>query len=321
MDPLETINPLFETTSHLMYESYRRGHLVFFLESHDLYIRNNRVLGRVREIRVTPGLALEEYWPAAISCVSEENVAFESIEELDVLFLRKNPPLVYETMEILESVNDKLFILNGTRGQMVGNSKLYALNFPDLIPQTHVSRDPERLRKVIDDFGGFMVIKPLQRFGGEGVIKVSSGDAENLNSLINYYVRAYEPYPRREPILVQEYLEAVRTEGDVRVLMLNGEVLGAMRRKPHGADFRANISAGGVVHAHELNLEERRICTAIKQRLIQDRLYFVGIDIIGGKLVEINCVSPGGIPRINQLCGLRLEQKVIDFVEANAGVQ
>jgi len=215
---------------------------------------------------------------------------------------------------LLCSVEDQVFMVNSLRGQLLANNKLYTLNFPGIIPETHVSRDPVRLRKVIDDFGGTMVMKPLRSFGGRGVIKVSAKDPENLNSLINYYLGTND-YARREPIMVQEYLEAVRTEGDVRIMLLNGKFIGSMRRMPHGADFRANICAGGTALSHQMNPSEEKICALIGDRLIRDGLYFVGVDVIGGKLVEINCVSPGGLPRINQLDGLHLETQVIDFIE------
>jgi glutathione synthase len=211
-----------------------------------------------------------------------------------------------------------VFIINSLRGQLLGNSKLYTLNFQDVIPRSHVSRDPVRLRKVIDDFGGSMVVKPLRSFGGRGVIKVSSKDPENLNSLLNFYLRSDEPYPRREPIMVQEYLDAVRTEGEVRIMMLNGQYLGSYRRVPHEQEFRANIYAGGSALAHQMSPAEEHICSLISDRLVKDGLYFVGIDVIGGKLVEINCVSPGGLPRINMLHGLQTEIPVIDFVEEQA---
>jgi glutathione synthase len=174
------------------------------------------------------------------------------------------------------------------------------------------------LRKIIDDFGGAMVVKPLQRFGGEGVIKVSTRDRMNLNSLIHYYVRAYESYARREPIMVQEYLKSVKQDGDIRILLLNGEIIGAMRRKPKKGDFRTNVHAGGEVFTHRVTAHEQRVCRVIKDKLIQDGLYFAGIDLIDGKLVEVNCVSPGGIPRINRLNNVRLERKVIDFIEQKA---
>jgi len=218
-------------------------------------------------------------------------------------------------MEFLSPVNDRVFMINSTNGQILANSKLYTLNFPNIIPMTHVSRDPKRLKKIIDDFGGAMVIKPLQRYGGEGVIKVSTRDQENLNSLINYYVKGYEDYPAREPIMVQEFLEVVKKDGDIRILILNGEILGAMRRIPMNGDFRTNVHAGASVFKHTVTERDKEICRAIKDRLIKDGLYFVGIDVIGDKLVEINCVSPGGIPRINKLDGIKLEVNVIDFVE------
>jgi glutathione synthase len=318
MDPLESIQPENETTSHLMYESNQRGHQVYFLEPHDVYIRRDQVVARMRNITVEPGLGMAQYWQEIISCTKQEHLVFDAITELDALFLRSNPPLNYQTMEFLQTVNNHVFILNSTTGQILGNSKLYILNFPEIIPETHVSRDPSRLRKIIDDFGGAMVVKPLQRYGGEGVIKVSTRDRMNLNSLINYYVRAYETYARREPIMVQEYLKSVKQDGDIRILLLNGEIIGAMRRKPKKGDFRTNVHAGGKALPHRVSARERRVCKIIKDKLIHDGLYFVGIDLIDDKLVEINCVSPGGIPRINRLNNVHLEQKVIDFIEEKA---
>lgn len=319
MDRLESINPMNETTSYLMYECNQRGHSVYFLEPHDVYIRKNEVVARMRNITVSPNLSMKKYWRSLINCLKKDELIFETVTDLDALFLRKNPPLVYQTMEFLSSVNDQVFMINSTSGQILANSKLYILNFPDIIPETHVSRDPARLKKIIDDFGGHMVVKPLKRYGGEGVIKVSVLDHENLISLINYYVRAYRSYPEREAIMVQEYLDVVQREGDVRILMLNGEILGAMRRRPRKGDFRTNIHAGAKAFRHEITDRERAICVAVKDRLVQDGLFFVGVDVIGDKMVEINCVSPGGIPRINRLDNVRLEAKVIDFIEQKVG--
>jgi len=318
MDKLESINPVWETTSHLMYECNQRGHTVYFLEPHDVYIRGGEIVARMRNISAAPDLSMKKYWRSAIKCLKKEELIFETLTELDVLFLRKNPPLDYQAMEFLSPINDRVFMINSTSGQILGNSKLYALNFPDIIPMTHVSRDPQRLKKIIDDFGGAMVIKPLQRFGGEGVIKVSTQDQENLNSLIHYYVKGYKNYPEREPIMVQEFLEIVKKEGDIRIMLLNGEILGAMRRIPQEGDFRTNVHAGGEVTRHTVTDQDKKICRIIKDRLIKDGLYFVGIDVIGDKLVEINCVSPGGIPRINRLDNVKLEVDVIDFVEKKA---
>lgn len=318
MDRLDSIKPENETTSYLMYECNQRGHTVFFLEAHDVYVRMDEAVARMRNVTVSPDMSMKKYWRSLIRCLKEDALIFESLSELDALFLRKNPPLNYQVLEFLEPISHRVFIINSVTGQIIGNSKLYALNFPDIVPVTHVSRDPVRLKKIIDDFGGAMVVKPLQRFGGEGVIKVSDRDSENLVSLINYYVRAYQRYPDREPIMVQEYLEEVKAHGDVRMLLLNGEILGAMRRKPKKGDFRTNIHAGARAYRHKVTDAEKKICARIKEKLIQNGLYFVGIDVIGDKLVEINCVSPGGIPRINRLNDAHLEIRVIDFIEHKA---
>lgn len=319
MDRPEGIDPEYETTSHIMYECNRRGHSVFFLEPHDIYVRAQTVVARMDTIDVPAELNLKEYWQKVIEKLSSGNRIFEELIEMDALFWRKDPPLNYKAVEFLAPVSDKLFMINNPVGLILGNSKLYTLNFPDLTPEVHISRDPERLKRIIDYFGGDMIIKPLGRFGGEGVIKVSTRDQENLNSLMHYYVRAYQPYPERETIMVQEYLKDVKDNGDVRILMLDGRVLGAMSRKAMDGGFRTNIHAGGKAFRHEITQREQEICERIGPRLKADGLYFVGLDIIGEKLIEINCVSPGGIPRINELSCLRLESDVVDFIEEKTG--
>jgi glutathione synthase len=141
------------------------------------------------------------------------------------LFLRSNPPSELSDHRVFADRQQPCIPAQQPPPVRFWATASYIyLNFPEIIPETHVSRDPSRLRKIIDDFGGAMVVKPLQRFGGEGVIKVSTRDRMNLNSLIHYYVRAYETYARREPIMVQEYLKSVKQDGDIRILLLNGEI-------------------------------------------------------------------------------------------------
>ena len=315
MDDLRQIDATWETTSHIMYECNQRGHTVYFLEPHDIYIRKNEVVARMRNVSAAPGLSLQQYWKEVVQCLDKEELIFETVTDLDVLFLRKDPPIQYEVLEFLDPVRQDVFLINSTLGQINGSSKAYILNFPDIIPETHVSRDPRRLRKIIDDFGGDMVIKPLHGHGGHGVIKVSNKDQENLNSLINYYVQAGKPYPERQPIMVQEYLKDVKVKGDIRILLLNGEVIGAMRRKSVNGDFRTNVHVGAMAEPHRVTPAQTAICRRIKDKLLADGLFFVGIDLIGDKLVEINCISPGGVPRINQFDNVKLEVKIVDFIE------
>jgi glutathione synthase len=315
MDPLESIDPTDETTSYLMYECNQRGHDLYFLEPHDLYIKSNTIRARMKHITVEMDQPLLDYWKAIIQCVNTEERLFEDVTELDVLFLRKDPPINFKTIDFLRLAKDDVFIINDIQGQVDASSKLYNLNFPEIIPETHISRDPQRIRRIIDEFGGDMVMKPTAGYKGEGVIKVSTRDPENLDSLINYYVNLSKPYEERNSVIIQEYLHE-EGKGDVRILLLDGEILGAMRRIPRDGEFRANIHAGGRAEKHEMTEREQGICERLKAKLIADGLFFVGIDLIAGKLVEINCISPGGIPRINRLNGDKLESKVIDFIEA-----
>lgn len=314
MDPLHELDPLKDTTAHLMYECVQRGHEIHFLEPHDLYVKSNRIRARMKELTAPAGLSREETWRIFIQDVMQERRVFEDITELDALFLRKNPPVNFRTIDFLQFVKDDVFIINDIQGQIKASSKLYTLNFPDIIPETHVSRDPVRLRKIIDEFGGDVIMKPTIGFRGTGVIKLSNRDPENLNSLINFYVDSTKKYEDRNPVIVQEFLEEVRG-GDVRIMMLNGQVLGAMRRIPCRGEFRTNLFAGAKAQPHRLTPSDVHICNRVKERLVKDGLYFVAIDVIGDKLIEINCISPGGIAYLDRLYGIQAEKKVIDFVE------
>jgi glutathione synthase len=317
MDPLEHIDPLFETTTALMAECNERGHDVYFLEPHDLYVRNSRVMARMWRVTVAPGQSVPSYWSAVVKAWRDQAPRYLPLEELDAIFMRKDPPLNLEMVTYLLLVRDHVFIINDPVGMMKASNKLYMLNFPEVIPETHVSRDPKRLRVVVDEFGGDMIMKPYAAHGGHGVIKVSTRDEENLDSLLQFYVGRHMPYGERDSVIVQEFLSAAR-QGDKRILLLSGQVLGAMSRIPKEGDVRANIHAGAAFLRCDVTEKELKIIDILRPNLIEDGLYFVGIDVIDDKLIEINVISPGGIPRINALTGQRLEEEVIDFVEAGA---
>ncbi len=320
MDLLDELDPLKDTTSHLVYECAQRGHEIFFLEPHDLYVKSNRIRARMKQLVASAGLAREETWRIFIQDIHQEKRIFDDISDLDALFMRKNPPVDFRTIDFLQFLKDDVFIINDIQGQIRASSKLYMLNFPDIIPETHVSRDPLRLRKIIEDFGGDVIMKPTVGFRGTGVIKLSNRDPENLNSLLNFYVDSTKKYEDRNPVIVQEFMEEVR-HGDVRIMLLNGEILGAMSRIPCDGEFRTNLYAGARAEPHEITASDLHICRTIGGRLVQDGLYFVAIDIIGDKLIEINCISPGGIPHLNRLYGLQVEKTVIDFVEKEVTVR
>lgn len=317
MDPLESIDPLFETTTAFMSECNERGHEVFFLEPHDLYVRANRVMARMWRVTVPKGLSITEYWRAVTGSWRDNAPVYVSLDELGAVFMRKDPPLNLEMIYYLNIVREQVFIINDPVGMMKASNKLYMLNFPTIIPETHVSRDPKRLRVVVEEFGGDTIMKPYGAHGGHGVIKVSTRDEENLDSLLQFYVDRYLPYGERNSVVVQEYLSAAK-QGDKRIMVLNGQPLGAMTRVPKEGDIRANIHAGAGFLSCEVTEHELEIIDILRPKLLADGLYFVGLDVIEDKLIEINVISPGGIPRINALMGLRLEVPIIDFIEARA---
>ena len=170
----------------------------------------------------------------------------------------------------------------------------------------------EYLEQVLcDSPTGKMIMKPLNGFGGQGVIVIEKTARQNFRSLLDFYIGSGE---QSNYVILQEYVTGAH-QGDVRILMLNGEPIGAMRRVPSGDDLRSNIHAGGKEVKHHLTKEEKKLCRAIGPQLVRDGLYFVGLDVINGKLIEVNVLSPGGITRINRLNRVKLQAQVIDFVE------
>ena len=157
-----------------------------------------------------------------------------------------------------------------------------------------------------------MILKPLNGFGGSGVILIEKRAMLSINSLLDFYIDNNDGTTNY--VILQDYIEGA-DQGDVRILLLNGRPIGAMRRVPGEEDHRSNVSAGGSVQKHTLTKQEKELCRRIGPKLVKDGLYFVGIDVINGKLVEVNVMSPGGITYINKVYKTRLQEKVIDFVE------
>jgi glutathione synthase len=226
--------------------------------------------------------------------------------------MRKDPPfdLPYLFATQLLSLLDgtSTLVINNPRGLRDANEKLYALNFPDLIPPTLVTADPDRLKSFLDRLGGEMIVKPLDGCGGAGVFHLHRAD-RNLNALLELST----DYGRRM-IMAQQYLPAVRT-GDKRVILLDGEPLGAVLRVPREDEHRGNIHVGGTCVQASLTAADRRITDGVGTRLRADGLYFVGLDIIGEHLTEVNVTSPTGVQEIDALDGVCLEATVIEDVE------
>lgn len=303
MDPIQTINIQRDTTFVLMLEAQSREHEVWYLELKDLFVIDGRAWGNVSQISLKRG---EKYF-----LFGQRDTV--SLDTFDVVWMRKDPPFnmdyIYATYILSLIDPEKTIVINNPRGIRESNEKLYTLNFPDLIPKSVVSKDINKLRDFLREIGGEMVVKPLDGCGGEGVFYVREGD-RNANVVMETITEHGSRY-----VLAQRFIEKV-AEGDKRIILLNGEPIGAVLRvaKP-GGEFRCNFHSGGSPARTELEERDLQICREIGARLRADGLYFVGIDVIGGYLTEVNTTSPTGVQEINRLCGTKLEAQVIDFVE------
>ena len=235
----------------------------------------------------------------------------------DVIILRSNPPLDTIMLNFLDSVKDDVFIMNDVDGIRRANNKLYTAVFEDeenaFIPKTHVTKNKEYLTRIIKESKEEkMILKPLNGFGGSGVILIEKSAMNSISSLLDFYINNKDGSSNY--VILQDYIEGA-DQGDVRILLLNGKPIGAMRRIPGDDDHRSNVSAGGSIAKHTLSKQEKELCRRIGPKLVKDGLYFVGIDVINGMLVEVNVMSPGGITYMNRVYKLKLHEKVINFVE------
>jgi len=299
MDPIESVRVDHDSTFALMLECQRRGLEVRELRQEWLYAAEGRASSRMRilEVQRQPG--------------SHYRVAgdFDApLDELDILFLRKDPPVdvAFVRATQLVELSQGPLLLNHPRGLRSANEKLFALRFPDLTPPTLVSRDISRLRAFLDAQGGDGVVKPLDGCGGQGVLRLRRSDP-NLSALLEIATEG-----GKLPVMAQAYLPAIR-EGDKRIILLGGEPIGAVLRVPRAGELRANFASGGSAAPAPLTARDREICRRLAPSLEELGLWLVGIDVIGGKLTEVNVTSPTGLVEIDALSGQSLEQRVIDF--------
>jgi glutathione synthase len=304
MDPLEAVLPDKDTTFVFMLEALRRGHELYHLGLKHLYTRGHQAFARARRcevIRAQPHFRFLD------------NGAQYPLEAFDAIFMRKDPPAddayLYATMILSLADRQRTFVLNEPAGLREANEKLYALNFPGAIPPTLVTYEIPRLKRFMEEQGGEMIVKPLDGHGGEGVFHARAGD-RNLNAILESVTRF-----ESRPIMGQRYIPEIRN-GDKRLIVLNGEPLGGTLRVPREDEHRGNIHVGGNCVKADITVRDREICRMLRPRLERDGLYFVGLDIIGDFLTEVNVTSPTGVQEIDQLDGANLEAKVIDFVES-----
>jgi len=306
MDPIRSIDIRGDTTFALMLEAQRRGHHVFCVDPGDLGVAGGAVFAKV-----FPVTLLREQGKHAE--LGEPHVA-DLDAEMQIVFQRKDPPVdeSYVTATQILGLLKRPRVWNRPAGILAANEKLYALHFADLMPETLVARESARFLDFLEQMGGEMIVKPLGGRGGEGIFHVRRDD-RNLFSILEQTTRF-----GTKLAMAQRYLPDVR-RGDKRILLLEGEPLGALLRVPAEGENRANLHVGGRPERALLDEDDRRIIDRLRPWLERDGLHFVGIDVIGGLLTEVNVTSPTGIQEMNALDGARYEQRVLERVEAQLG--
>ncbi len=301
MDPIDTINIDADSTFALALEAQRRGHALYHYLPQALTLRDGRLYAR--------GRPLEVYRRHG------DHHRFGTFEELDlagfdVILMRQDPPfdMAYITAtHLLELLRGPL-VVNDPAAVRNAPEKLFVLRFRDLMPPTLLSLDPDEIRAFWEEHQE-VVLKPLFGAGGAGIVHLRAGD-DNLNSLLDMYAQI-----NREPVMVQRYLPEVR-RGDKRIILVEGDPKGAVLRVPAAGESRANLHVGGRAEKTTLTSREHDICAAIGPSLKEQGLVFVGIDVIGDYVTEINVTSPTGIQEIARLDGVDLAIDIWDAIEA-----
>jgi len=310
LDPIHALDPGHDTTVAFMEAVQKFGHEVWITQAEGLGVVDGKAYGWLSPTQLKPVELQNGRWVAAERWYEVGEAIWQPLESMDAVLMRTDPPVdvpyLYATY-ILDYVDPrKTFVLNDPKGLRAANEKMYALQFKNAIPETIVTRDKSVVREFVNQRGK-AILKPLGGKAGEGIFMLHAGD-RNLNSLMEVSTNY-----GRVPIMVQQFLSEAK-DGDKRIILLDGEPLGAVNRIPTGEEFRGNMAVGGRVAEVNITDREREICQQLAPTLKRDGLYFVGIDVIGGYLTEVNVTSPTGIREIDRLNGVRLGETVMQWV-------
>jgi len=301
MDPLQTVIMEKDTSFLIMIGAHRRGHKVFFLPDGGI----TRVKGQLHfhVIDVTPQLIKEKPF-------IENKTTVLSQDDVDVIFIRSDPPFDQQYLIntwLLDLLPKHIPVINQPSGVRTANEKIWATQFEELIPPTLVGRNRKDLLSFLAEHGN-VVAKPTDGFGGQSVFHLKQGET-NVHVILETMTQDYN-----NEIVMQQYIEDSE-KGDKRILLLDGEPLGAVLRMHAEDDHRNNFFSGGIPLDADINERDQEIIETIQPKLKELGLYFVGIDIIGSYLIEINVTSPTCLQEINRLKNLQLEDRIIDFAE------
>ncbi|PLX37706.1 MAG: glutathione synthase [Hyphomicrobiales bacterium] len=303
MDHIASISIAGDSTFAMMLEAQQRGHKLFHYTPDRLAMRDGRVYAAIEPVTVRD-VAGDHFTLGPAEKVE--------LTEMDVVLLRQDPPfdLAYiTTTHLLERIHPQTLVVNDPAAVRNAPEKLFVVDFADMMPPTLITRDHDTISAFREEHGD-IVVKPLYGNGGKAVFRLRAED-QNFGSLLGLFE---EMFP--EPWVIQKYLPAVRA-GDKRILLVNGEYAGAVNRIPAVDDLRSNMVQGGKAEATELTDREREICAAIGPELKRRGFLFVGIDVIGDYMTEINVTSPTGIRAVKKFGGPDVAALLWDSIEEN----
>ncbi len=302
MDPLHTIDTAKDTTYVLALEAQARGFTLFYYRPENLFMEKGEVFAYAYPVTFVPDE--EPFYHLGAQ------IRLKLADEIDVVMMRQDPPfdMNYITYcHMLEQVGDTCRVINNPAEVRNSPEKLFPCQFAELMPPTLITRSERALLHFRDEYGD-IVLKPLYAHGGRDVFRLKVGDA-NFSGIFELLARSYGC-----PMVAQAFQPAIFETGDKRIILIDGEPMGALARLPAKGGLRSNLVAGGSANKTTLNADDMRICNALKPELKKRGLMLTGIDVIGGKLTEINVTSPTGIQAINRLNGVKLEADFWDAV-------
>ena len=308
MDPIGAIKTAKDTSFAMLLEAQRRGHTLYYMEQGDLALRDGAPFARLVPLAVA-----EE----AGRWFTLGKHQWRDLRELDVVLMRKDPPVdaqfIYDTMVLEAAQRGGVQVINDPRALRDCNEKLFALQFPQCIVPTLVARDPGELRRFVAEHRE-VVLKPLDGMGGRGIFKLKAGDS-NLNSMLETLLAGGPHGEGRQFTIAQKFIPAI-SAGDKRILLVDGEpVPYALARIPQGDEFRGNLAAGGRGEGVPLSERDRWIAAQVAPELRRRGLRFVGLDVIGDYLTEINVTSPTCVRELDHQFGLNIAGQLFDAIE------
>lgn len=302
MDHISTVNIAGDTTFALSLEAQKRGHELYHYTPDRLSMRDGIVSARLEKMEVRD-IKGDHY-------TLGEPIR-RDLSEMDVVLLRQDPPFdmnYITTTHLLERIHPKTLVVNDPAWVRNSPEKIFVTEFSDLMPETLITKDPQEVMDFRREFGD-IILKPLYGNGGAGVFHLADGD-RNLTSLLEMFGQLF-----KEPFIAQRYLKDVRA-GDKRIILIDGEPVGAINRVPSETDARSNMHVGGRAEQSKLTPREREICERIGPSLKERGFILVGIDVIGNYMTEINVTSPTGIREIQRFDGTNIAALFWDAVEA-----